>query len=132
MNLDKNRFLYIFLLKNIIIIENCLIISTKGSENTMALIEWYKASCLKDEKPEALDKTSSEYGVYERKNFELVTRKDTVGEEEVEVEMWEYDERYIPLDEYQVAQLTANAVEFRRENDIIDEYTETLIEEGII
>lgn len=45
--------------------------------------------------------------------------------------MFEYDEAFLTSEEYQ-AYLIAEAVQLRHENDIIDDYTMQLIEEGVL
>lgn len=45
--------------------------------------------------------------------------------------MFQYDEAFLLPEDYQ-AYLVAEAVQLRHENDIIDDYTLTLIEEGTL
>lgn len=68
-------------------------------------------------------------GVYIRKNIIEVDRLGS--DQQSPVKMFEYDEAFLMLEEYQ-AYSVANAVQLRHENDIIDDYTMQLIEEGVL
>ena len=81
--------------------------------------------------PPEIDLDSSPTTVYERKNFRVIEVEDDMNEGQ-KTQMWEYEERTYTQLEYTVAILTADKVTLRHENDIIDEYTEQLIEEGVI
>lgn len=54
------------------------------------LVEGYQ-----EEKPLAVDLTSSQAGVYLRKDFRLVNNKDLTGQH------WQYKEAFLTLEEYQ-------------------------------
>lgn len=76
-----------------------------------------------------MDKDLSPKGVYIRKN---ITEVDRLGsDQQSPVKMFEYDEAFLTSEEYQ-AYLIAEAVQLRHENDIIDDYTMQLIEEGVL
>ena len=95
------------------------------------MTDWKYAYCDGEHMPKALDTTSSEVYVYERKDFEKITVPAT-GEGEEETTQWKYLERSYTKEEYDQITATAEKVQFKHENDIIDEYTAELIEEGII
>lgn len=58
--------------------------------------------------------------------------RDRLGsDQQSPVKMFEYDEAFLTSEEYQVY-LIAEAVQLRHENDIIDDYTMQLIEEGVL
>lgn len=94
-----------------------------------SVMEWYPASCGIDNEPELLDTTSSETTVYQRRNIQKVTR---TGENNETFEEYEYEERKIPRETYFAATLAAESVDNKRESEIIDEYTEQLLEEGVL
>ena len=81
-------------------------------------------------KPKELDTTSSPDEVYERKDFEVVTRKGF--DEKEDIKEWKYLERTYTKDEYALISMTAEKVSIRHENDIRDEYMMELIEGGLI
>lgn len=68
-------------------------------------------------------------GVYLRKNIVEVERPGS--DDTSPVKMFEYDEAFLSPGEYQTY-LIAEAVQLRHENDIIDDYTMQLIEEGVL
>lgn len=68
-------------------------------------------------------------GIYIRKNITEVERSG--GNEESPVKMYQYDEAFLLPEEYQ-AYMIANAVQLRHEEDIIDDYTLQLIQEGVL
>lgn len=102
--------------------------------------EWRKVFGTETEKPEEFDTTQSPTTVYQRRNIEQVTKKDADGND---VTGWEREERELTLEEYQQMKLmqeivttnTSGIVEsvtqFQKDA-VIDEYTEQLIEEGLI
>ena len=93
--------------------------------------DWYISSSTV--KPAALDNFSSPTIIYERRNFVQKTQTEDMGEgDPVETTYWEYEERTMTADEYSLSRLVAERVEIRHESDIIDEYTDQLIEEGLI
>lgn len=63
--------------------------------------DWRKVSGSQETKPEEFDLVSSPFVVYQRKNIERVTELQDMGDgEQVEVEMWQYDEREMSREEY--------------------------------
>lgn len=102
--------------------------------------DWTKVFGTEEAKPETFDTTSSPTTVYQRRNVKRATRTETDG---TKVTGWEREERELTLEEYErmammqevVAQNTsaivASVTEFQRDA-VIDEYTEQLIEEGLI
>ncbi len=99
------------------------------------MTQWTVAQCGYDDKPEALDLTSSPTTVYERRNFKEIT-VPAQSEEEEETLMWEYEERTFTREEYNLVTATREsvvpAISFKHDNDIIDEYTVNLMEEGLL
>lgn len=93
------------------------------------MTEWKKSSAPYDYKPEEIDTTSSPTTVYQRRNFKEVVRTDIDGNEE---KYWEYEERKFTRAEYSMASIVAERVEIKHESDIIDAYTEELVEGGLI
>lgn len=71
--------------------------------------------------------------VYLRKNIEQVTEKSVDTEEEVT--LWKYEEKQMTADEYShylmVQESTDTIVSYQKQ-DTIDEYTEQLVEGGVI
>ena len=62
------------------------------------MTEWQKVYGSQEEKPSALDTSSSNFFVYQRKNIERVTVTDEMSSGTYE--MWQYDERKLTKDEY--------------------------------
>jgi hypothetical protein len=95
-----------------------------------------------DIEPAEIDTTSSPTTVYERRNIKYVepevvtTESGEVDSETTPTPYWEYEERTYTPDEYKMVVEMANRVgqniEIKRESEIIDEYTLSLIEEGVI
>jgi len=96
---------------------------------------WIKSQCGYNDKPAALDTTSSPTTVYERRNFTEIT-VPAIEEGEEETKMWEYEERTYTKEEYDMISSTCDnivpMINFKHDNDIIDEYTLNLIEEGLL
>lgn len=104
--------------------------------------DWKTVTGTQPERPEEVDKTSSPTTVYLRRNIEQVERKVSEDSEET-VKEWKYEEREMSVEEYNnmilmqqvVTENTQGIVEsvteFQKEA-VIDEYTEQLIEEGLI
>ena len=104
--------------------------------------EWKIQQGTQEERPEEIDRTSSPTTVYLRRNIRRVSEKE-VGEsgETQDVTRWEYEEQEMTIEEYEnllimqkvVAENTSEIVEsvvkFRKE-EVIDEYTLQLVEEG--
>ena len=101
------------------------------------MTDWKKVTGTQPDKPEEVDRTSSPSTVYLRKNIEQVTR-------EVEGnDGWQYDEKEMTVEEYENMALMKTVVEENtsgivesvtqfQKDAVIDEYTQQLIEEGLI
>ena len=61
------------------------------------MTDWKKVQGSQTEEPQEFDTTTSAVIVYQRKNIERVTVKDTDG---TATELWEYDERELTHEEY--------------------------------
>jgi predicted Holliday junction resolvase-like endonuclease len=108
----------------------------------MNMTDWKKVTGTQPDKPEEIDRTSSPLTVYLRKNIEQVTREVEGSNGEMATE-WQYDEKEMTVEEYEnmalmktiVEENTSGIVEsvtqFQRDA-VIDEYTQQLIEEGLI
>ncbi|MSU82493.1 hypothetical protein FYJ25_09055 [Anaerobutyricum soehngenii] len=106
------------------------------------MTDWKKVTGTQPDKPEEIDRTSSPLTVYLRKNIEQVTREVEGSNGEMTTE-WQYDEKEMTVEEYEnmalmktiVEENTSGIVEsvtqFQRDA-VIDEYTQQLIEEGLI
>ena len=106
------------------------------------MTDWKKVTGKQPDKPEEIDRTSSPLTVYLRKNIEQVTREVEGSNGEMATE-WQYDEKEMTVEEYEnmalmktiVEENTSGIVEsvtqFQRDA-VIDEYTQQLIEEGLI
>ena len=84
------------------------------------------------EMPVEIDLTSSNGGVYVRKNIVEETREDNDGNEYT---VYCYDEMYLTHAEYERYLITNAVVEniqLKHENDIIDSYTLQLFNEGVL
>lgn len=84
------------------------------------------------EMPVEIDLTASANGVYIRENIIEETRQDNEGQEYT---VYCYDEIFLTHKEYERYLITrdvAENIEIKHENDIIDEYTLKLFEEGIL
>lgn len=103
--------------------------------------DWKTATGTQPERPAEVDRESSPTTVYLRKNIRQVEQKEEDSGETVKV--WQYEERELTVTEYEnmilmqqvVSENTSGIVEsvtqFQRDA-VIDEYTEQLIEEGLI
>lgn len=69
------------------------------------MTKWKTVRGSMTEEPKAIDMTTSPTTVYERKNIAKVTVED---DENGSVEMWEYEERQMTIEEYEQMQ---NALE---------------------
>lgn len=106
------------------------------------MTDWKKVTGTQPDKPEEIDRTSSPLTVYLRKNIEQVTREVEGSNGKMATE-WQYDEKEMTVEEYEnmalmktiVEENTSGIVEsvtqFQRDA-VIDEYTQQLIEEGLI
>lgn len=104
--------------------------------------EWKKRAGTQSERPAEVDKQSSPTTVYLRRNIEQVTRELEDGSGESVTE-WQYEEQEMTVEEYNNMMMLRKVVtentqgivesvtEFQKEA-VIDEYTQQLIEEGVI
>lgn len=81
------------------------------------MTDWKKVQGSQAEKPAEFDTTTSEVVVYQRRNIERVTVKNT---DNTETELWEYEERELTREEYTVVRVA----EQQRQ---IDEANETAL-----
>lgn len=108
------------------------------------MTDWKKVTGTQTERPEEIDRTSSPSTVYLRRNIEQVEREVEGADGETQtVTEWQYEEREMTVEEYENMALMKTVVEentsgivesvtqFQKEA-VIDEYTEQLIEEGLI
>ena len=108
------------------------------------MTDWKTVAGTQQEKPEEIDKTSSPLTVYLRKNIKQVQRQieGTDGEARIVTE-WQYEEREMTVEEYENMALMKSVVEENtsgivesvtqfQKDAVIDEYTQQLIEEGLI
>ncbi|MBS6194260.1 MAG: hypothetical protein KH828_01585 [Clostridiales bacterium] len=105
--------------------------------------EWKLQQGTQEERPEEIDRTSSPTTVYLRRNITQVERAVEGESGEQTVKEWQYEEQEMTVEEYEqmllmqqvVSKQTEGIVEsvtqFQKEA-VIDEYTEQLIEEGLI
>lgn len=78
-------------------------------------LEWHLVRGTQEEKPEAIDKTSSPDLVYVRKNIERIEVKD--GNGETAVIMWNYYEAELSVEEYEEFNAIKEAVQIATTND---------------
>ena len=102
--------------------------------------EWRKVFGTEATMPEEFDTQQSPTTVYQRRNIVKATREDADGQK---VTGWEREERELTLDEYEqmklvqevvasnTSEIVSSVTEFQKDA-VIDEYTEQLIEEGLI
>lgn len=102
--------------------------------------DWHKVTGTQETKPEEIDRTSSKTTVYLRRNIRQTEQENTDGDN---VKVWEYEEQEMSVEEYgqmllmqsvveaKTTGIVESVTEFQREA-VIDEYTEQLIEEGLI
>lgn len=108
------------------------------------MTDWKKVTGTQQERPEEIDRTSSQSTVYMRRNIEQVKREieGNDGETQTAIE-WQYEEREMTVEEYESMILMQQVVEENtsgivesvtqfQKDAVIDEYTEQLIEEGLI
>ena len=103
-----------------------------------------KVTGTQPDKPEEVDRTSSPSTVYLRKNIEQVTREVEGSDGKMQtVTEWQYDEKEMTVKEYENMALMKSVVEENtsgivesvtqfQKDAVIDEYTQQLIEEGLI
>lgn len=108
------------------------------------MTNWRKVIGTQPERPDEIDRTSSPSTVYLRKNIEQVEKEvEGADGEKTTVTEWQYDEREMTVEEYENMALMKSVVEesttgivesvtqFQKDT-VIDEYTQQLIEEGLI
>lgn len=106
--------------------------------------DWKKVTGTQQERPEEIDRTSSPTTVYLRRNIEQVEKEveDSNGDVQTVTE-WRYEEREMTVEEYENMALMKSVVEENtsgivesvtqfQKDAVIDEYTQQLIEEGLI
>lgn len=108
------------------------------------MTDWKKVTGTQPDKPEEVDRTSSPSTVYLRKNIEQVTREVEGSDGKMQtVTEWQYDEKEMTVKEYENMALMKSVVEENtsgivesvtqfQKDAVIDEYTQQLIEEGLI
>ena len=108
------------------------------------MTDWKKVTGTQPDKPEEVDRTSSQSTVYLRKNIEQVTREVEGSDGKMQtVTEWQYDEKEMTVKEYENMALIKSVVEENtsgivesvtqfQKDTVIDEYTQQLIEEGLI
>lgn len=104
--------------------------------------DWKTATGTQLERPAEVDRESSPTTVYLRKNIRQVEQKKAENSEET-VSVWQYEEQELTAQEYEsmilmkqvvsenTSGIVASVTQFQRDA-VIDEYTEQLIEEGLI
>lgn len=102
--------------------------------------EWREVFGTEATKPEEFDVTASPTTVYQRRNIRQETKTEADGKE---VTGWQREERELTLEEYgqlklvhevvkeNTSEIVTSVTEFN-ENEVIDRYTQQLIEEGVI
>lgn len=94
------------------------------------MADWKIAHSAIEAYPEEVDTTSSPTTVRVRRNIHEV---ELPGMEEGETtKVYEFEEKLYTKDEYAMIKSIDETVRVRHESDIIDEYTEALVEEGIL
>ena len=108
------------------------------------MTDWKKVTGTQPDKPEEVDRTSSPSTVYLRKNIEQVTREVEGNDGKIQtVNEWQYDEKEMTVEEYENMALMKTVVEENtsgivesvtqfQKDAVIDEYTQQLMEEGVI
>lgn len=95
--------------------------------------EWKIVLGTEEIKPLEIDKISSPTTVYQRRNIEQVEQTDsTTGDK---IKYWKREERELTLEEYSILilmQEIKNDIINVQKEQIIDDYTLQLIEEGVI
>ena len=108
------------------------------------MTDWKKVTGTQPERPEEIDRTSSPSTVYLRKNIEQVEKEVEGADGKIQtVTEWQYDEKEMTVEEYENMALMKSVVEENtsgivesvtqfQKDAVIDEYTQQLIEEGLI
>lgn len=108
------------------------------------MTDWKKVTGTQPERPEEVDRKSSPSTVYLRRNIEQVEKEveGTDGQTQT-VNEWKYEEKEMTVEEYENMALVKSVVEENtygivesvtqfQKDEVIDEYTAQLIEEGLI
>ena len=95
------------------------------------MTDWRISQCGYNDKPSEYDTTSSPTTVYQRRNIEEVT-VPAVEEGKEDTKMWQYEERTYTREEWDMLNAMSETINFKHDNDIIDDYTTSLIEEGLL
>ena len=96
------------------------------------MTDWKKVTGTQSDKPEEVDRTSSPSTVYLRKNIEQVTREVEGSDGKMQtVTEWQYDEKEMTVIEENTSGIVESVTQFQKDA-VIDEYTQQLIEEGLI
>ena len=90
-------------------------------------LNWTKAESRLS--PVDLDKVSSPHGVYMRKNIEAVSVEDPMTKETYT--KYVYDEVFLTHSEYD-RYILIQDINLKHDDDVVDDYTLKLIEEGIL
>lgn len=90
--------------------------------------EWKEVFGTELDKPKELDNTSSPTTIYQRRNIREATRTINDG---MKIKGWLREERELTLQEYSTFIIVNEAVNIQKEQ-IIDDYTLQLINEGVI
>ena len=108
------------------------------------MTDWKKVTGTQPERPEEIDRTSSPSTVYLRKNIEQVEKEVEGADGKIQtVTEWQYDEKEMTVEEYENMALMKSVVEENtsgivesvtqfQKDAVIDEYTQQMIEEGLI
>lgn len=102
--------------------------------------EWREVFGTEATKPETLDNTSSPTTVYQRRN---IRQSQKTEEDGTVVSGWQRDERELSVEEYEQMKLMEEVVNSNKEeivssvtdfqkDEVIDEYTLQLVEEGVL
>ena len=102
--------------------------------------EWREVFGTEATEPEEFDTKASPTTVYQRRNIRQETKTEGDG---TKVTGWRREERELTLEEYEQLKLMQEVVKANtseivssvtqfNENEVIDRYTEQLIEEGLI
>ena len=81
------------------------------------MTDWKKVQGSQEEKPQEFDTTSSAVVVYQRRNIERIIVKDMDG---TTAELWEYDERELTHEEYEIVRAEAQQEQIDKNRADID------------
>lgn len=95
------------------------------------MTDWRIAYSDYNNKPAVIDTTMSPTTVYIRKDIEEIDVTDPMNEGETH-KQWKYLERTCTHEEYAVAQLSSEMIQLKHDTEVIDSYTTSLIEEGLL